>query len=277
MFGKHRSISPDDRCATLEARRVTFSFNGAPVLDRVDLCLEPGRILGVIGPNGAGKSTLVKLLSRLLLPASGAVRLNGRDLSHWRAADLARMLAVVPQDPELPPAFSAWEMVLMGRTPYLGWMGRESERDRDIVRRAMEDTGVWHLSRRLIGQLSGGERQRVVVARALAQESCVLLLDEPTAYLDINHQVEVLSLVAGLVKERALAALAIFHDLNLAAQYCDELVLLDRGQVAARGAVDRVLTPSLLQRVYGTKVVVAPHPQNGLPVVFPVCASPALN
>ncbi len=277
MLGKHESISPDDGRATLEAHQVSFSFNGTPVLDRVDLCLEPGRMLGVIGPNGAGKSTLVKLLSRLLLPAGGAIHLNGRDLTHWRAADLARMLAVVPQEPELPPAFSAWEMVLMGRTPYLGWMGRESERDRDVARRAMEDTGVWHLAQRLISQLSGGERQRVVVARALAQEPRVLLLDEPTAHLDINHQVEVLSLVAGLVKERALAALAIFHDLNLAAQYCDELVLLDRGRVAARGAVDRVLTPSLLQRVYGTKVVVAPHPQNGLPVVFPACASPALN
>jgi iron complex transport system ATP-binding protein len=277
MLRKHKDTLPSASPATLQAQALMFSFNGTPVLDRVDLYLEPGRLLGVIGPNGAGKSTLVRLLSRLLLPAGGAVHLNGRNLVRWRAADLARMLAVVPQDPELPPAFSAWEMVLMGRTPYLGWMGRESERDRAVVRRAMEDTGVWHLAQRLISQLSGGERQRVVVARALAQEPRVLLLDEPTAHLDINHQVEVLSLVAGLVKERALAALAIFHDLNLAAQYCDELVLLDRGQVAARGAADQVLTPSLLQRVYGTKVVVAPHPQNGLPVVFPVCASPALN
>jgi iron complex transport system ATP-binding protein len=277
MFAKRKFISPDAGSATLQAQAVTFSFNGTPVLDRVDLCLEPGRTLGVIGPNGAGKSTLVRLLSRLLVPAGGAIQLNGQDLARWSAADLARMLAVVPQDPELPPAFSAWEMVLVGRTPYLGWMGRESERDRDIVRRAMEDTGVWPLARRLISQLSGGERQRVVVARALAQEPRVLLLDEPTAHLDINHQVEVLSLVAGLVKARALAALAIFHDLNLAAQYCDELVLLDRGRVAARGAVDQVLTPPLLQRVYGAEVIVAPHPQNGLPVVFPACASSVLN
>jgi iron complex transport system ATP-binding protein len=268
MLGKHKSILPDDGHATLEARQVTFSFNGTPVLDRVDLRLEPGRMVGVIGPNGAGKSTLVRLLSRLLIPAGGSVQLNGRGLAHWRPAELARVLAVVPQDPELPPAFTAWEMVLMGRTPYLGWMGQESEHDRAIVRQAMEETGIYHLAHRLVSQLSGGERQRVIVARALAQQPRVLLLDEPTAHLDINHQVETLSLVTRLVRERDLAALAIFHDLNLAAQYCDELVLLNLGKVEARGAPDQVLTPPLLKRVYGTEVVVMPHPQNGLPAVL---------
>jgi iron complex transport system ATP-binding protein len=271
MLGKHTSISPDDGRATLEARRVTFSFNGTPVLDRVDLCLEPGRTVGVIGPNGAGKSTLVRLLSRLLVPAGGSIQLNGLGLAHWRPADLARVLAVVPQDPELPPTFTAWEMVLMGRTPYLGWMGQESAHDRAVVRQAMEETGVYPLAHRFISQLSGGERQRVVVARALAQQPRVLLLDEPTAHLDINHQVETLSLVARLVREHDLALLAIFHDLNLAAQYCDELVLLNLGRVEARGAPDKVLTPALLKRVYGTEVVVVPHPQNGLPTVLLAC------
>jgi iron complex transport system ATP-binding protein len=273
MFRRHKSILSNGERATLEAEQVTFSFNGTPVLDRVDLCLEPGHMVGVIGPNGAGKSTLVRLLSRLLVPADGSVRLNGHGLAHWRPAELARVLAVVPQDPDLPAAFTAWEMVLMGRTPYLGWMGRESERDRDIVRQAMEETGVWHLAHRLISQLSGGERQRVVVARSLAQQPRVLLLDEPTAHLDINHQVETLSLIARLVRERNLAALAIFHDLNLAAQYCDELVLLSIGRVEARGTPAQVLKPALLKQVYGTEVVVIPHPQNGLPTVLPVCAS----
>ena len=277
MPARYKPPLSNDTPATLTAQGITFSFDSTPVLDEVDLCLEPGRLLGVIGPNGAGKSTLVRILSRLLSPAAGTILLNGHSLARCRASDLARVLAVVPQDPNLPPAFSAWETVLMGRTPHLGWMGRESERDREIVCRAMEDTGVWHLAHRLISQLSGGERQRVVVARALAQEPRVLLLDEPTAHLDINHQVEVLSLVAGLIKERELAALAIFHDLNLAAQYCAELVLLNRGQVAARGTVDQVLTPPLLQQVYGTEVVVVPHPQNGLPTVFPVCPPSSLN
>lgn len=160
----------------------------------------------------------------------------------------------------------------MGRTPYLGWMGRESEQDRAVVRQAMEETGVYHLAHRLISQLSGGERQRVIVARALAQQPQVLLLDEPTAHLDINHQVETLALIARLVRERDLAALAIFHDLNLAAQYCDELVLLNAGRVEARGTPAQVLTPVLLKRVYETEVVVIPHPQNGLPTVLPVGA-----
>jgi iron complex transport system ATP-binding protein len=272
MLRKTRFVMLDDGPATLEASQVTFSFNGTPVLDGVDLCLLPGRLLGVIGPNGAGKSTLVRVLSHLLDPVGGSVQLNGQNVARWRPADLARVLAVVPQDRELPSAFTIWETVLMGRTPYLGWMGKESQLDRDVVRRAMEETGVFHLAHRLVGQLSGGERQRVVVARALAQQPRVLLLDEPTSHLDISHQVETLSLIVRLVREQALAALAIFHDLNLAAQYCDELVLLNLGRIVAQGMPDQVLTPELLQQVYRAEVVVVPHPLNGLPAVFPVSA-----
>jgi iron complex transport system ATP-binding protein len=157
----------------------------------------------------------------------------------------------------------------MGRTPYLGWLGTESARDRTVARQAMEETGVWHLADRLVGQLSGGEQQRVVVARALAQEPRVLLLDEPTAHLDINHQMETLMLVKRLVAERRLAALAIFHDLNLAAQYCDELVLLDRGRIVSYGPPAEVLTPEAIARVYGAEVDIVAHPQNGLPIICP--------
>jgi len=267
--------APTDGRIMLEACQVTFSFNGTPVLDKVDLRLEAGKMIGVIGPNGAGKSTLVRLLSRSLTPASGRIWLNGQNLDQWRLSDLARVLAVVPQLPQLPPVFTAWEMVLMGRTPYLGWMGRESEHDRAATRQAMEETKIWHLADRLISQLSGGEQQRVVITRALAQEPQVLLLDEPTAHLDISYQVETLSLIGRLVKERRLAALAIFHDLNLAAQYCDELVLLQQGQVVAQGSPNHVLTPSTLRQVYGIEVAVIPHPHNGLPVVLPVCDSPS--
>jgi iron complex transport system ATP-binding protein len=266
---------PTDGRIMLEACQVTFSFNGTPVLDKVDLRLEAGKMIGVIGPNGAGKSTLVRLLSRSLTPASGRIWLNGQNLNQWRLSDLARVLAVVPQLPQLPPVFTAWEIVLMGRTPYLGWMGRESEHDRAATRQAMEETKIWHLADRLISQLSGGEQQRVVITRALAQEPQVLLLDEPTAHLDISYQVETLSLIGRLVKERRLAALAIFHDLNLAAQYCDELVLLQQGQVVAQGSPNHVLTPSTLRQVYGIEVAVIPHPHNGLPVVLPVCDSPS--
>ncbi|MGB7537253.1 MAG: heme ABC transporter ATP-binding protein [Anaerolineales bacterium] len=265
--------APTDRRILLEACQASFSFNGTPVVDKVDLRLEAGRMIGVIGPNGAGKSTLVKLLCRSLTPSDGRIWLNGRNLNQWRLSDLARVLAVVPQLPQLPPVFTAWEIVLMGRTPFLGWMGRESEPDRAAARQAMEETNIRHLADRLICQLSGGEQQRVVIARALAQEPRVLLLDEPTANLDISHQVETLSLIVHRVKERRMAGLAVFHDLNLAAQYCDELVLLRQGRVAARGSADHVLTHSTLRHVYGTEVVVIPHPLNGLPVVLPVCDS----
>jgi iron complex transport system ATP-binding protein len=267
--------APTDGRIMLEACQVTFSFNGTPVLDKVDLRLEAGKMIGVIGPNGAGKSTLVRLLSRSLTPADGRIWLNGQNLNQWRLSDLARVLAVVPQLPQLPPVFTAWEMVLMGRTPYLGWTGRESEHDRAATRQAMEETNIWHLADRLISQLSGGEQQRVVIARALAQEPQVWLLDEPTANLDISNQVETLSLIVRRVKERQLAALAVFHDLNLAAQYCDELVLLQQGRVVAQGSPNHVLTHSVLRQVYGTEVVVIPHPHNGLPVVLPVCGSPS--
>ncbi|MBN1314694.1 MAG: heme ABC transporter ATP-binding protein [Anaerolineales bacterium] len=257
--------------AQLSTEHLTFSFNGTPVLNNVDLELKQGKMLGIIGPNGAGKSTLVRLLSRMFQPTLGNVRLNGYDLSLWRRSDLARVIAIVPQDPELPPTFTAWEMVLLGRTPFLGTLGRVREIDHQISRKAMEETRTWHLANRLICQLSGGEQQRVVIARALAQQPRVFLLDEPTAHLDINHQVETLSFISRMVRERDLAALSIFHDLNLAAQYCDELVLLKEGQIVAKGTPGNVLTPHLIQKAYGANVGVLPHPTNGLPVVYPTC------
>lgn len=253
----------------LEARNLSFSFGEMPVLVNVNLRLDPGGLVGVIGPNGAGKSTLLRLLSRALLPNRGEIVLNRRALSAWNPLELARVLAVVPQNPELPPAFTSWEIVLMGRTPFLGWMGKESERDRTIARQAMMATGISHLANRRINQLSGGEQQRVVIARALAQEPRVLLLDEPTTHLDINHRVEILRLITDVVKDRRLASLAVFHDLNLASRYCDELVLLRGGTVLARGAPEQVLTPSTIQRAYDVDVTIMRHPGNNLPVVLP--------
>ena len=253
----------------LEAQKVSFAYNGHPVLRDVDLRVCPGQIVGVIGPNGAGKSTLIKILSRLLRPDEGRVFLGGLDLTRWGHTQLARHLAVVPQAAKLPETFTAWEVVLMGRTPYLGLLGNETATDMAIAQRAMEETNTWHLASRLIGQLSGGERQRVVMARALAQEPRVLLLDEPTLHLDINHQLEILSLVRHLVDEQGLAVLAIFHDLNLAAQFCHELVLLCQGLVFARGRPEEVITAPNIAAVYGADVAILPHPHNGRPTVLP--------
>ena len=253
----------------LEARQVSFAYNGRPVLQSVNLRVCPGQIVGVIGPNGAGKSTLVKILSRLLRPDRGYVYLGGQDLAQWNHTQLARHLAVVPQAAQLPETFTAWEIVLMGRTPYLGLLGQETATDMAIAQRAMEETNTWHLASRLIGQLSGGERQRVVVARALAQEPRVLLLDEPTLHLDINHQLEILSLIRRLVDRQGLAVLAIFHDLNLAAQFCHELILLHQGRIFAHGRPEEVITVSNIAAVYGTDVAILPHPRTGRPTVLP--------
>ena len=253
----------------MEVTSLSFSYGNCRVLDNVDLRLKPGCLVGVIGPNGAGKSTLVKLLSRVSTPESGRISLGDRSLRDWHAMELARVLTVVPQNPELPAAFTSWEMVLMGRTPFLGWLGRESERDRAIVQQAMIDTGTWQLAKRGINQLSGGERQRVIIARALAQQPRVLLMDEPTTHLDINHQVETMALIARLVEESELSALTIFHDLNLASHFCDELVLLQNGTVLAHGAPEQVLTKTAIRQAYNVDVTIMRHPGHDVPVVLP--------
>ncbi len=268
-FLRHDDLSLPPHGCLLEAQRVSFAYNGRPVLRDVNLRVCPGQMVGVIGPNGAGKSTLIKILSRLLHPDEGRVSLGGQDLSHWGHAQLARHLAVVPQGAQLPETFTAWEVVLMGRTPYLGLLGSETPADMAVARRAMEETNTWHLASRFIGQLSGGERQRVVMARALAQEPRVLLLDEPTLHLDISHQLEILSLVRRFVDEQDLAVLAIFHDLNLAAQFCHELILLSQGRVFAQGRPEEVITASNIAAVYEAKVTILPHPRNGRPTVLP--------
>lgn len=255
--------------ARLSARELTFAYNSRPVLHKVSLDLVPGRLVGVIGPNGAGKSTLVRLLSRLLEPQAGQITLEGRDIRAWKRRELARRLAVVPQSPALPETFTAAEVVLLGRTPHLGFLASESARDWEIARAAMQRTQTAHLAHRTIGTLSGGERQRVVMARALAQEPSVLLLDEPTTHLDVNHQFGLIVLVKHLVATFNLAALIILHDLNLASLYCDELILLADGQVVAQGQPQTVLTAARIASAYHADVLVLTHPQTGSPIIVP--------
>ncbi len=184
-------------------------------------------------------------------------------------AEIARLAAVVPQDPALPPTFDSLDCVLMGRTPHLRLLQREGARDLEAARRAMLATETWGFAGRPVGELSGGERQRVIVARALAQETPVLLLDEPTAHLDIGHQGAVLDLVRGLTRRDGKAVLAVVHDLTLAAHYCDRLIVLDAGRPRAEGVPGDVLQPELLREVYGAHVTVVAHPETGRPVVAP--------
>jgi iron complex transport system ATP-binding protein len=254
----------------LEVRELSFAYGERRVLDGVSLTVARGEMVGLVGPNGAGKSTLVRLISHVLEPQPGRVWSEGRDVRKLSRGTLARRVAVVPQAPNLPPAYTALDLVLLGRTPHLRLLQREGPRDWAIAVAALEATGAAHLAGRRLGELSGGERQRVVLARALAQEPALLLLDEPTAHLDLGHQVSALALVRDLGRTRGLGVLAVFHDLSLAAQFCDRLVLLVGGRVCASGPPEVVLDPSVLGAAYGVEVQILTHPQTGRPVVVPL-------
>ena len=254
-----------------EGLRVMYTSAGRdiPALRGVSLALSAGKVVGLVGPNGSGKTTFVRAVTGAVRLNSGHVRIGGVDARTMSQRDVARVIAVVPQDPVLPVAYTALEAVLMGRTPYLRLLENEGQHDVEIARKAMAATDTLTLADRPLGELSGGERQRVVVARALAQQTPVLLLDEPTAHLDIGHQSAVLGLVRRAARTDAKAVLAVAHDLTLAAQYCDRLVMLQQGAVVAEGTPAEVLQPGLLSDVYGGRVDVFPHPQTGRPVVAP--------
>jgi iron complex transport system ATP-binding protein len=265
-----RTPAPAPRLET-SGLTVTYSSAGRDIvaLRDVSLSLSAGEVLGLVGPNGSGKTSFIRAITGVAKPVSGSVLIGGREAALLSQRELALQMAVVPQDPALPPAFAALECVLMGRTPHLRLLQNEGVGDLDAARRAMVATDTWQFADRLLGELSGGERQRVIVARALAQETPILLLDEPTTHLDIGHQASVLRLVRDAAVSERKAVLAVVHDLTLAAQYCDLLVMLRGGSVVASGAPAEVLEPALLRDVYGAAVDVFPHPVTGRPVVAP--------
>jgi iron complex transport system ATP-binding protein len=247
---------------------VTLAYGERVVLDDVSLEAPPGQMLGVVGPNGCGKSTLIKGVTRLIDARSGSIFIDGKRVDEVGRGDLARLVAAVPQNAALPDLFTAFEVVLMGRTPHLGRFRYESERDFGIAWRAMELTDTASLAKRRVGELSGGERQRICIARALAQQPKILLLDEPTAHLDISHQAQALELVRSLCREENLVAVAALHDLNLAAQYCDRMVMLSDGKVYREGSPAEVISAESIRAVYGAEVMVMVHPLTGSPMVF---------
>lgn len=252
--------------AGLSVREATVRLGEAPILRGVSLEVGIGEWVFVIGPNGAGKTTLLRAVAGAV-PAGGSVLLDGHDLSRLPRRRLARLVAVVPQHPQVPEGMSVTDYVLLGRTPYIPYWGVEGAHDRRRAGATLERLGLAGLTGRPLSTLSGGERQRAVLARALAQDAAVLLLDEPTTGLDIGHQQQVLELVDELRRERALVVLGAMHDLTLAGQYADRLVFLDRGRVAAEGPPDRVLTPALLADRYQAEVEVLTSADG--PVVVP--------
>jgi iron complex transport system ATP-binding protein len=251
-----------------EIEDISLSYNHHPVVQNLSFQLNSGEMVGLLGPNGCGKTSVIRAMSRSLSLRTGSIRLDGREIGFIPRGDLARQIGVVPQNPILPDTFSVLEVVLLGRNPHLGFLKSESARDMAIVNRAMESAGIAPLADRKINELSGGEKQRVTIARILAQEPKIILLDEPTANLDISRQVELLTLVKALCKEKNLAVLIAIHDLNLAAQYCDRLLMLTKGRLYAEGTSQEVITAENIWAVYGMKSVVCPHPENALPVVL---------
>jgi iron complex transport system ATP-binding protein len=252
----------------LELKNLSLSYNHHNVVTDLSFSLSPGELVGLIGPNGCGKTSIIKALSRVLTPRSGEIVLDGKPLHLISRHNLARCIGVVPQNPNLPDTFTVSEVVLLGRNPHLGFLRTESSKDLAIASWAMERTGISNLAGRKIGELSGGERQRVTIARVLAQEPESILLDEPTANLDINHQVEILDLIKGLCREKNIAVLIALHDLNIASQYCDRLILIKEGRVHAEGPPREVITAVNINEVYGAANFVYPHPENNLPVVL---------
>ncbi|HTP09284.1 MAG TPA: heme ABC transporter ATP-binding protein [Anaerolineae bacterium] len=246
---------------------VTIRYEARTVLRNISLDVNAGEVLALIGPNGVGKSTLLRACSGTLKPIGGRILIEGQNVHRLRVEDRAKLIAVVPQAMRLPEIFSVFETVLMGRTPYLGWLGRESEEDRSAVQAALDRTATLELADRLIGELSGGEQQRVLIARALAQSARTLLLDEPTAHLDLKHQANVLSLICDLAHSENYAVLIALHDLNLAAQYANRVALLSNGAVAAIGTPEEVLTEENLSPAYGLRIAVYEHPAHGAPLI----------
>jgi len=244
----------------ISAERLSHAYDDRRVVDGVSLTARRGRVLGLIGPNGSGKTTLLRMLYGSLRPSTGRVTVDDRPLDSWSRRELARKLAVVVQESGTESTLTVAEQVMLGRLPRLGTFQRTGADDHAVVADSLARVGASHLAHRPFTALSGGERQRVLIARALAQQGEFLLLDEPTNHLDIRYQHEVLDLVRSV----ADSALVVLHDLNLAARYCDDLVLLDRGRVAAAGTPDEVLDPGLLERVYGISASRADldgHPQ----------------
>jgi iron complex transport system ATP-binding protein len=240
------------------------------VLHDISLDVNSGEVLALIGPNGAGKSTLVRAASGVIPVESGKLSANGLDLLALPPMRRARHLAVVPQAVTLPPAFTAWETVLLGRTPYLNFLGHISASDEKIARAALERVDALDLAERRVGELSGGEQQRVLLARALAQSTPILLMDEPTTHLDLHHQVALMEMAHSLAHQDGLSVLVALHDLNLAARYADRLALLVRGEIRAQGTARQVLTPERIAEAYGLLVDVIPHPFSPeIPLILP--------
>lgn len=257
--------------ATLHATGLTLNYDRRTVIEQLSLQIPEGRMTMIVGANACGKSTLLRGLSRLLKPAAGTVALDGKDIHTRPAREVARTLGLLPQHPGAPDGITVRDLVGRGRYPHQGlFRGGPAGGDDPAVQRALSATGTLELAGRNVDELSGGQRQRVWIAMALAQETEVLLLDEPTTYLDLAHQVEVLDLITDLNRGRGLTVAIVLHDLNLAARYADHVIAMKNGRIAAQGPARAVITEDLVREVFGLECRVVPDPVSGTPLVVPL-------
>jgi iron complex transport system ATP-binding protein len=261
---------------SIDIRKVSFRYTDQWVIENLSFHVDRGEFCGIIGPNGSGKTTLLKILYGLIYPQKGLVFIDGGELRRMKRSDIAKKIAVLPQDTQISFPFTALEVVLMGRSPYLGRLQFEGREDFEIAERAMRLTDTLHASRRPINELSGGERQRILIARALAQEPEIILLDEPTSNLDINHQVEFYDLISRLNREKRLTILTVSHDINLASEYCRKIILLKAGRIFKMGSPKEVVVEESIRQVYGRRVLVDENPLTGSPRIT-LLRSDALN
>ncbi|MFW9144447.1 ABC transporter ATP-binding protein [Corynebacterium striatum] len=256
--------------AQLTAKDISLGYGERDIITGLSVDIAPGKVTSIVGPNGCGKSTLLRSLSRLLRPTGGEIFLDGKAISEIPTKQLAASLGLLPQSPIAPDGIVVADLVGRGRTPHQGLLGRWSQEDYDIVQESMEMTGVAELAERSIDELSGGQRQRVWIAMALSQRTDILLLDEPTTYLDIKHQLEVLDLLVELNETHGTTIAMVIHDLNLAARYSDELIAVSNGNVYAQGSPQDVMTQQTVKDVFGVDSVIVEDPVSGLPAVMPI-------
>jgi iron complex transport system ATP-binding protein len=249
---------------------IDCSYGSINVLKAVNFAVKSGEFLGILGPNGSGKTTLLRSISRVLQPRRGVILIDDKDIYRMKSVDVAKRLAVVPQETPITFDFTALEVVLMGRNPHMPRFKMESKEDLAIAKNSMELTRTWEFADRPVTELSGGERQRVIIARALTQEPKILLLDEPTTHLDISNQLEIMDLIKCLCKIKKLVIVAVFHDFNLAARYCDSIILLKDGKIVAVGKSEETLTSENVRKVFNVDTIVKKHPVTGFFHVIPI-------
>ncbi|MCW4016136.1 MAG: ABC transporter ATP-binding protein [Candidatus Bathyarchaeota archaeon] len=255
---------------TLSIDGIECSYGSVDVLKDINFNVKSGEFLGILGPNGSGKTTLLKSISRVLKPKKGAILIGTENIYNMKTVDVAKQMAVVPQSTPVSFDFTALEVVLMGRNPHMARFKMEGKKDLEIAKKSMELTRTWEFADRPVTELSGGEIQRVIIARALTQEPQILLLDEPTTHLDISNQLEIMDLIKHLCETQKLLIVAVFHDFNLAARYCDSIILLKDGKIVAAGKSNDTLTSENVKKVFSVNTIVKNHPITGQLHVIPI-------